>query len=212
MISYAANTTTAKTLAVLRSNGWRVLLAPKHPTIPEGFRFGIDNGAWHSFTSGKPFQEKPFLRLVERAGHYADFVVLPDIHQGGRRSLDLSVSWISRLCGVRRLLLPVQDGITESDVVPVLKAHSSVGLFLGGSDRWRSEYMYRWGVLACSSRRYYHVGRVNSARRIRLAAESGADSFDGSGPTLHPDRDVPILQAARVQPSLLVPSTCPTGF
>jgi hypothetical protein len=37
-----------------------------------------------------------------------------------------------------------------------------------------------WGSLARRRHGHLHVGRVNSACRIRICAASGADSFDGS--------------------------------
>ena len=87
----------------------------------------------------------------------------------------------------------------------MLRAYPNLGIFLVGSTEWKLKTMYAWGMMACGARRYYHVGRVNSARRIRLAAEAGADSFDGTSATMF-SCTVPLLDAARSQPSLLVPS------
>jgi hypothetical protein len=41
--------------------------------------------------------------------------------------------------------------------------------------------MGRWARLAHSRGSICHVGRVNSARRVRLCMAAGVDSFDGSG-------------------------------
>jgi hypothetical protein len=148
------------------------------------------------------------VKLVERYGSFADWIVIPDIVGGGHRSLEFSLSWIERLRGFRRLLLAVQDGMSRDDVTPILKGNPRMGIFLGGSTDWKLRTMYDWGLLACAARRWYHVGRVNSRRRIRLVAESGADSFDGTSATMY-SITLPRLDAARQQPSLLVPSCTP---
>jgi len=59
-------------------------------------------------------------------------------------------------------------------------------------------------MVAAERRRYFHVGRVNTARRIRLCAEAGADSFDGTSVSRYA-QTLPLLESARQQPSLLAP-------
>lgn len=59
-------------------------------------------------------------------------------------------------------------------------------------------------MVAHAFRRWYHIGRVNSVKRIRLAAEAGADSIDGTSGTLY-SVTVPKLYTATLQPSLLTP-------
>lgn len=203
MIGYASNTGTRRNLAALKASGWRILITPSNPKPPNGFRYGVDNGAWKAYQQGTEFDGESFARLVDAHGFDADFVVLPDIVAGGMQSLGLSVSWIPRLPGLR-LLLPVQDGMHPDAVVKVLAAHLSVGVFLGGSTEYKIREMRRWGVIAATMERWYHVGRVNTARRIRLCAEAGATSFDGTSATMF-SCTVPLLDAARRQPSLLSP-------
>jgi hypothetical protein len=48
---------------------------------------------------------------------------------------------------------------------------------------------------------WYHVGRVNSAKRIRAAAESGATSFDGTSVTMYAET-LPLLDDARREGTL----------
>lgn len=203
MIGYASNTGTRRNLAALREAGWRILIVPSKPKPPAGFRYAVDNGAWTAHQQGTEFDGEAFARLVDTYGLDADFVVLPDIVAGGMESLALSVSWIPRLPGMR-LLLPVQDGMHPGAVVKVLAAHPSVGIFLGGSTGYKLREMWRWGAIAATMERWYHVGRVNTARRIRLCAEAGATSFDGTSATMF-SCTVPLLDAARRQPSLLAP-------
>ena len=204
MRSYASNTRTPRNLEQFRRHGWRILLSPANPHPPAGLPFAIDNGAWPCFTKKLPFDSDGFSAMVEAHGAAADFVVVPDIVAGGLESLRFSLSWLDRLRGIRLLLLPVQDGMSAGEVGAVLRRYPGLGLFLGGSTEWKLHTMYGWGMVAHALGCYYHVGRVNSCRRIRLALEAGADSIDGTSGTRYAV-NVPRLDAATKQPSLISP-------
>lgn len=204
MIPYASNTGTKRNLAALREAGWRLFITPTNCRLPEGFRFAIDNDAWRSYQQKIPFDGEAFEGLVERLGCAADFVVLPDIVGGGNESLEFSLSWLPKLRLIRHLLLPLQDGMTAHDVGMVLRQNPKVGLFLGGTTEFKEREMYAWGMVAHAWKRHYHVGRVNTARRIRLAAEAGADSIDGTSASRYAVT-LPMLDINRKQPSLLTP-------
>lgn len=209
MIPYASNTGTRRNLATLRDHDWRLLLTPDNATMRDGMRFGIDNGAWKTRAAefggpGGNFDADGFTSLIERCGCAADFVIVPDIVAGGMASLEFSLSWLPRLQHFRQLLFAVQDGMDAREVGKILREHSNVGIFLGGSTEWKLKTMYAWGMVAASWNRWYHVGRVNSAKRIRLCAEAGATSFDGTSASMY-SCTVPLLDAARRQPSLLTP-------
>jgi hypothetical protein len=180
-------------------------LTPSKPAPPANFRFGIDNGAWSAYQQKVPFDSDGFEALVERLGCAADFIVIPDIVGNGNDSLEFSISWLSRLRNLKHLLLAVQDGMTAHDVGMVLRQNVRVGLFLGGSTEWKLKEMYAWGMVAHAWKRHFHVGRVNTGRRIRLCAEAGADSFDGTSASMY-SCTVPLLESARQQPSLLTPA------
>lgn len=205
MIGYASNTGTRRNLEALRLAGWRVLLTPDNPTPRPGLQHALDNGAWRAFQQNEPFNDVGFLRLVDRSAEDADFVVVPDIVAGGMRSLDFSLSWLPRLIHVKTPLLPVQDGMDVFTVSAVLHETPHLGIFLGGSTEWKLSTMYEWGVLADVMNRHYHVGRVNTARRIRLCEEAGVDSFDGTSATMF-SCTLPLLESARQNRSLLTPA------
>lgn len=205
MIGYASNTGTRRNLNALREHGWRILLTPDNPTPREGLEHAVDNGAWKAFQQNQPFDEAAFSSLMDRHGSCADFVVIPDIVAGGMRSLDFSLTWAPKMSHLRKILLPVQDGMDVFTVSAVLRENPTMGIFLGGSTEWKLKTMLSWGVLAAVIGRHYHVGRVNTMRRIRLAHEAGADSFDGTSATMF-SCTLPMLDAARRQPSLIAPS------
>jgi hypothetical protein len=97
------------------------------------------------------------------------------------------------------VLIAVQDGMTDIDLMPLV--NDKVGIFVGGSTEWKIESLPMWGRVAKSTGCYLHVGRVNSARRIRLCAMSGADSVDGTSGTRFAVT-IPPLSAACAQSAL----------
>lgn len=114
MLAYATHTGSRKNRAAVAEFGWRWFMTPTNNG--DGYKpYALDNGAWGAFRNGIPFDETAFLKLVTRFWEGADFIVAPDIVEGGLASLDLSLSWLERLPPVLRLI-PVQDGgVTASE-------------------------------------------------------------------------------------------------
>jgi hypothetical protein len=186
------------TLATLRRVGWRLLVVAPEKTCPEGFEYAVDNGAWSAYLNGRAFDTGAFRATVEVMGAGADWVVAPDIVQGGRKSLHVSESWLPWLFDRAPItLIAVQDGMRPSDVRPILRTcPRRIGIFLGGSTEWKLQMLSLWGELAEEVGCYYHVGRVNSVKRIRMCRYARAHSFDGSGPVKFP-KEIPLRDNAR---------------
>jgi len=185
-MAYASYTTTRRNLAALKSAGWALLVSPTG-CLPlpeararlEGWRFGLDNGAWTAHQQGTAFDADAFWAYLRELGQAADWVVVPDIVEGGTASLVFSLEWLPRVLESSRVaLLAVQDGMAPDDVAHLLGGR--VGLFVGGSTDWKERTLPQWGRLARECGCYLHVGRVNSSRRIFLCSAAGADSFDGT--------------------------------
>lgn len=200
MIAYASRTGTRRNLAALRAAGWRLMVSARGVLRTEGVRYALDNGAWTAHQRREPFDVPAFEVALDRLGDGADFVVAPDIVAGGLKSLDFSVSWMDRLAPYTKVLIPVQDGMTPSDVAGIVSP--SVGLFLGGSTEWKLATMLSWGERCCRWGVLFHVGRVNSSRRISMCAAASADSFDGSSVSRYAVT-LNRLNNARMQPDLL---------
>ena len=188
MIAYATVTGTKRNLKALKSHGWRLLFTPDSQAshmrraIEAGFSFCLDNGAWSAFQQEEPWDGDGFLKLLKGYGDRADFVVVPDIVEGGKGSLERSSAWLPaclRWCK-GDALVPVQDGMAPWDVEPLLHSDNRIGIFVGGSTEGKLASMPWWGRLAKKHGRWLHVGRVNSVRRINACLSAGADSFDGS--------------------------------
>jgi hypothetical protein len=180
MICYAARTGTRRNLAALRAAGWRLMISREGVWRTEGFAYALDNGAWNDFRTERDFDAEKFQRLVDKLGAGADWIVAPDIVAGGARSLRLSMVWLPQLLLRTKLtLIPVQDGMVPGDLVGIVMP-KRVGIFLGGSTEWKLATMRQWGEFSADHGVHYHVGRVNTMRRFRLAHIAGADSVDGS--------------------------------
>lgn len=200
MIPYASNTGNRRNLAVMQRAGWRLLISPldMRTKLHPNFRYGLDNGAWSAYTKQKPFDEGLFETAVERYGPKADWIIIPDIVAGGLRSLDFSLRWHNRLTGIAPLLLPVQDGMTASNVVHPIRQLRLLGIFVGGSTEFKLTTLPQWGQLAHELGCWLHVGRVNTARRVHLCKAAGAHSFDGTSVSRY-STTLPLLDNAARQ-------------
>ena len=181
MRAYASRTATRKTLAAMRSAGWRVLQVAGDERKCEGFPYALDNGAWGCHLRGEPFNVEAFETALHKMGRGADWITLPDIVAGGLPSLRFSLSWLDRVSAFAPPLLAVQDGIDPGDVRHLIGPE--IGIFLGGTTDWKLQTMRAWGQLAQEQGAYFHVARVNSVKRINLCMDAGAHSFDGTSVT-----------------------------
>jgi hypothetical protein len=162
----------------------------------EGFPYAIDNGAWTAHQQSKPFDEGLFVGILERFGGDADWVVAPDVVEGGLASLHKTERWLPKvLQETRTALIAVQDGISPADVTPLLKQDGRLGIFLGGSTEWKVANIPVWGEVAQSVGCYYHIGRVNTKKRIHMCRYARADSYDGTRAIKFP-LDIPFLTKA----------------
>jgi len=210
MIAYAASEANPRSHAALLRAGWRTLLSPVRPAKlqPRGLQYALDNGAWSAFSIGLPWDGDKYRKALRSLGADADWVVLPDIVSGGMASLELSMGWVQEALDYsQRVLLPVQDGMDAKSVEGLLG--NRVGVFVGGSTPFKEGTMAMWGQMAHRCGAWCHIGRVNTARRIRLCAAAGADSFDGSSVTRYAVT-LPELDVARWQRDLFAPGTLMT--
>lgn len=196
---YASRTGTRRNLDALRAARWRLLVSAKGALRSEGFQYALDNGAWTAHQRGEPFDVRAFELALDRMGDGADWVVAPDIVGGGLDSLRMSVEWLPRVSQTGLVLLAVQDGMATADVRRMLGR--DLGLFIGGSTEWKLATLQAWGTVARETSCYLHVARVNTARRINLCHDAGADSFDGTSATRFA-KTLPLLNNATRQGQL----------
>jgi hypothetical protein len=195
-MAYASRTGTKRNLAALRAAGWRLLVSARGVLRTEGFPYALDNGAWTAFQRGEPFDVSAFEKAVALLGKGADWIVIPDKVGDRDASIAMAREWLPRLRGIAPLLFAVQDGMTEADIP------DGCGVFLGGSTEWKLATMRSWGEVCARRGLYYHVARVNTARRIAQAKEAGAQSIDGSSASRFAE-SLPRLQRAMAQEAMV---------
>lgn len=201
---YASPTGTHRNLDALRRHGWGLLVGPdRHEWRNEpvtGFtHLAGDNGAWSCYQAGRGFDEdayEAFLDWLAPQAERLDWLVLPDIVAGGLKSLALSLRYLNRGLSVAPMvLIAVQDGMEPDDLISVIG--SNVGIFLGGSTAWKLKRMIEWGVFCAERGVHYHVARVNTFKRMALAAAAGASSIDGSSASRYAVTTPMLTYAAR---------------
>lgn len=192
----ATTTGSRRNIAALRKADWGLMITPDIHTTHGFDKYAIDNGAWGCFQRNTEWLPSRWTPLVEAKGADALFSVAPDIVCGGMASLAVSLSWIGWLLDRTPIaLIAVQNGMTAADLLP--HVGDRVGIFVGGDTEWKEASLPVWGALAAQTGCYLHVGRVNTARRIRLCAMAGAHSFDGTSASKFSITVAPLTTAAK---------------
>jgi hypothetical protein len=156
--------------------------------IPEGAWFCADNGA---FGKGYPGDDAWWAWLARLPTERCRFAVAPDVVADAAATLKRSLPWLPR---IRSLGMPAafvaQDG---AETVGLPWDEFDV-LFIGGSTGWKLGPHAAEIVAEAKSRgKSVHMGRVNSARRLRYASHIGCDSADGTYLIFGPDKNLPKL-------------------
>jgi hypothetical protein len=180
---YASRTGSSRNLTLLRAYKWRLLVSATGVWRHEGFPYACDNGAWTYFAKGIPFDHGRYAEFLSVMGANALWVVLPDKVEDAAETARLTDYWLGRGSPhpQQRWLACIQDGAQEADlerIVPYVH-----GFFLGGSTEYKLSTLAYWGSWCSERGLNYHVGRVNSPKRIKLCIAAGAWSCDGTNAT-----------------------------
>lgn len=194
LVSGATKTVRA---AMARERNLGVLLTPNDGNaIPDdGIVWAADNSAFSGFNRAR------FLRFIDRLARARGcrWVTCPDVVGDALATRALWEEW--RPFIVERGLPPAlvaQDGLREGDV----PWDEVACVFIGGTTQYKLSG--RAAAVVAEARRrgvWAHMGRVNTARRIRFAAALGCDSVDGTAFSRFSATHLPwALQVARQIP------------
>lgn len=155
-----------------------------------GVQWCADNGV---FGGTYPGDEKYLMWLGKRtwSADRCRFAVAPDVVCDAAATLVRSKPMLPE---IRRLGLPaalaLQNGI-ENLRVPWDDFDVA---FLGGDTDWKIGPHARELTTEAHARgKWVHMGRVNSRRRLQIAAQMGCDSADGTYVANGPDTNLPKL-------------------
>jgi hypothetical protein len=140
------------------------------------FPYAIDNGAFAAWEAGRPFDVEAFLGLLERLKRepvQPEWIAVPDVVMDREATLSQWQHWAPVVADLGvPLAFVVQDGMKAVDV-----PGEAAVIFVGGSTPWKWLTLPMW----CEQGRRVHVGRVNTARRLRQCMRLGVESCDGTG-------------------------------
>lgn len=147
------------------------------------------------FADKYPGDEK-YLAWLGRRAWALDrcvFAVAPDVVGDAAATLERSAPMLPRIRSAGYpVALALQDGAEFFD----LPWSEFDVAFIGGSTDWKlGERAEALSFEAKSHGKWVHMGRVNSARRMRRAAQMGCDSVDGTYLAYRPDRGLPEVLA-----------------
>lgn len=167
------------------------LLTPANRNSVEGLitcrlPWAADNAAFSNF------DEDRYRRMLDRIEGKPGclFVVAPDVVADAGATLKLFRKWHTALAEKHfPVAFVAQDGQAKRQV----PWDDIAALFVGGTTAWKlGEAAKALAKEAKARGKWLHMGRVNSRKRITLAASSGCDSVDGSGFSRWPDRRIPL--------------------
>lgn len=158
-----------------------------HVVVP-GAKWAADNGAFSSTRTFDPDRWYAWLTKQPTAGCL--FAVVPDVVGNHADTLDLWHIWADRVRALgHRPAFVLQDGCTADDM-----PEDTDCVFIGGSTDYKLSFEASECVRVAKERGWWvHMGRVNSLRRLRIAAAWGCDSVDGTYLAFGPDKNLPRL-------------------
>jgi hypothetical protein len=144
----------------------------------------LDNGAFAAWRDGVQISAEDQLLHMERAnfdlvaaGFVVQWAVVPDIVEGGARSLERTEKSVARIRAMSRPMVPIQEGIPADAVVRIAHQFDG-GVFVGGGTM---EYkrVASAAVRKVSPNVHIHVARIHTDGQLHF--HSGiADTFDNT--------------------------------
>lgn len=152
----------------------------------DGAAWAADNGCFNA----KTFTVARWGKWLIRQPRTAEWAAVPDVvgdHAATLERWHRFAPWVRRIGFVPAFV--AQDGCTP-DAIPA----DAGALFVGGTTEWKTSNAAHACVIEAQRRGIpTHMGRVNSLRRLRIAAQWECDSVDGTYLAFGPDQNLPRL-------------------
>jgi hypothetical protein len=164
-------------------------------SVRAGFLWAADNDCFNGFN------ETRYVAMLEELEGVPGclFVTCPDVVGDADATFKLYLKWGGRIS--QPVGYVAQDGATI-DSIPW---NGIAALFVGGSTEWKlSDDARRLADAAQGRGKWVHMGRVNSARRLKVAKSWGVDSIDGTELSWFTDTKLPArIEQAGAAPQLV---------
>lgn len=177
------------------------LLRPGNGNRPGALPWAIDNGAYAGF------DRRAFELLLDQCAERAPeclWVAAPDVVADAVRTRERFEYWEPRIRERGyRVALVAQDGL-PLDTIPWACLDC---VFIGGTTDYKLSAESRQLIRSAKLLgKWVHIGRVNTARRIRYAYSVEADSFDGTKFSRFPDTWIEwgLSQMSRAEEHLIM--------
>lgn len=184
-----------------------MLLTPRSWLLPPPI-YAVDNGAFaHWYNYRRNWDDglhDEWLKAIAKVQklHKPLWVLAPDVVMDSRRTLELASIYAPIL---HKAELPVAIALQEGVEYNSVLEFQPQWVFIGGSTEWKLEQI----VPVC---RYFsernirvHVGRVNTAKRLKLCMGAGADAADGTSLNRYRSSTLPLFAKVLSAPRLPLP-------
>lgn len=169
---------------------------------PNGSVFACDNGVYAAFVLGRTWggeaMHAAYMKMIGTC-HPDDplWVLLPDVVANWRATVDLGNLYLSilRLRGFRTCIA-LQDGCDFDEA----REMGTDAVFVVGKTPWKEANIH--AAREAFPDKLVHVGRVNTARRLRICQSAGVDSVDGTTLNKYPVKTLPLIAKTLRQPCL----------
>ena len=150
--------------------------------------WAADNGC---YSAGDRFDFGYWLAWLERLSvvrSHCLFAVVPDVVGDAAATLQ---RWEAMAHRVRPLGYPLAFVLQDGQEVLPLPWSDCHAVFVGGSTEWKLSRHAAALVREATRRgKWRHMGRVNSGRRLRYAAQIGCQSADGTYMAFNPSESI----------------------
>lgn len=172
--------------------GWIVTPDSFSPKRMDGRDVIADAATWSAFQNKRPWNEAAYRKMLPRLDRTTLVgLILPDVVMDAAATEARSEAWFAELRGLP-LLYAVQQGYDPRTVGRWLDR--GCGLFIGGDAPFKIAAAPELCRMARGAP--VHMGRVNTAKRLRAAMSAGCTSSDGASPIRFPSTRIELEHVA----------------
>ena len=145
--------------------------------------FAADNGC---FVQSEKYSDEGYLAWLNKLDRESClFAAAPDVVGDAEKTRDRSYPMLPKIRDLGfKAAFVIQDGETPDQI----RWDELDAIFIGGSTEWKLGPIAADIASEAKKRgKWVHMGRVNSFKRMRLAAAIGCDSVDGTYLAFEPD-------------------------